>query len=298
MQGLTTQFPTSHLAQQTGLQSILVYVRSNYELFSHLFDLRQSQLASRDEARGRLALEEVQKVAPLNATVRLVPLDIASSASIGSFAHNLAAEHGTIDILVNNAGMAARGSGVNVDDTRATIACNYEGTKEVRYNYGFACFWALNVHNQMCNVFLPLLNPEHGHLVNISSMMGRLSQVRNAELTQRWRSASTRSNVDALLHEFVGAVADGKHKIRGWPDNSYAVSKIGVTALTRVLALENDRPGVLINSCCPGWVQTDMTRNKGTKTPEQGAQTPVHLALADLGGRSGEFWEDQRVSQW
>ena len=41
-----------------------------------------------------------------------------------------------------------------------------------------------------------------------------------------------------------------------------------------------------------------MTKGRGRKTPDQGAQTPVKLALGDLGGKSGEFWEHEEVSQW
>lgn len=46
------------------------------------------------------------------------------------------------------------------------------------------------------------------------------------------------------------------------------------------------------------YVNTDMTKGRGTKTPDQGAKTPVMLALDDIGGRTGDFWRDERVSQW
>jgi carbonyl reductase 1 len=38
-----------------------------------------------------------------------------------------------------------------------------------------------------------------------------------------------------------------------------------------------------------------MSRGYGSKTPDQGAQTPVMLALADLGGKTGLFWQDEKV---
>jgi carbonyl reductase 1 len=37
---------------------------------------------------------------------------------------------------------------------------------------------------------------------------------------------------------------------------------------------------------------------KGAKTTEQGAATPVQLALDDLGGKTGEFWRDGKVAAW
>ena len=44
--------------------------------------------------------------------------------------------------------------------------------------------------------------------------------------------------------------------------------------------------------------QTDMTRGGGTKTPDEGAQTPVMLALEDISGRTGLFWQSEKVVKW
>ena len=41
-----------------------------------------------------------------------------------------------------------------------------------------------------------------------------------------------------------------------------------------------------------------MTRGGGAKTPDQGARTPVMLALEDIGGRTGEFWQSESVTEW
>jgi len=55
---------------------------------------------------------------------------------------------------------------------------------------------------------------------------------------------------------------------------------------------------ILVNVCCPSPVQTDMNGHRGNKTPDQGAETPVLLALLPPGSPSGEFWEDKKVSTW
>lgn len=55
---------------------------------------------------------------------------------------------------------------------------------------------------------------------------------------------------------------------------------------------------VLINAVCPGYVKTDMTLQKGRKSAEQGAELPVTLALEDVGGVGGEFWERGGVGVW
>ena len=55
------------------------------------------------------------------------------------------------------------------------------------------------------------------------------------------------------MNEFTQAVEQGNHKQLGWPSAAYAVSKSGVTGMTRVVAREErqrekdgGRKGVLI----------------------------------------------------
>jgi NAD(P)-dependent dehydrogenase (short-subunit alcohol dehydrogenase family) len=51
----------------------------------------------------------------------------------------------------------------------------------------------------------------------------------------------------------------GKHGIAY--ASAYAASKHALLGLTRSLALELERSGILVNAVCPGYVDTDMTRN-------------------------------------
>jgi len=41
-----------------------------------------------------------------------------------------------------------------------------------------------------------------------------------------------------------------------------------------------------------------LTLQKGRKTVEQGAELPVRLALEDIDGVGGEFWERGGVGVW
>lgn len=89
----------------------------------------------------------------------------------------------------------------------------------------------------------------------------------------------------------------------GWPASAYVVSKAGIIGAMGVLgreALRREGGGgkVLVNTCCPGYVVTDMTKGRGRKTPDQGSRTPVKLAMGDIGGVGGEFWEHEEVSKW
>ena len=102
------------------------------------------------------------------------------------------------------------------------------------------------------------------------------------------------------MEAFKSSVNNGTVQQDGWPSSAYMVSKAGVTGMTKVIAREElERGGKrLINACCPGYVDTDMTKGRGVKTQDQGAQTPVLLALGDLHGKTGGFWQEEREVQW
>lgn len=100
--------------------------------------------------------------------------------------------------------------------------------------------------------FLPIIK-DNGRLVNVASQTGNLSHF-SAEIQQRFRSAKTMQDVDALAQDFSDAVAAGKEKKLGWVSAAYSTSKALAIAMTNVIAEEEKKKGtkVLINSCCPG----------------------------------------------
>jgi NAD(P)-dependent dehydrogenase (short-subunit alcohol dehydrogenase family) len=108
---------------------------------------------------------------------------------------------------------------------------------------------------------LPLLRrAEHGRIVNVSSESGSLAS--------------------------MGAGAP-----------AYSVSKAALNALTRVLAAELHPEGILVNSVCPGWVDTDMG-GPGGRAVEDGAASVMWAALLPDDGPSGGFFRDGRPVQW
>ena len=53
---------------------------------------------------------------------------------------------------------------------------------------------------------------------------------------------------------------------------------------------------LLVNSCCPGYV--NMTKHRGSKMMHRGTQTPVLLALRDVKDVYWESWQHEKVIEW
>lgn len=75
----------------------------------------------------------------------------------------------------------------------------------------------------------------------------------------------------------------------------YGVSKLCCSSYSRVLAKQLEPQGVMVNACCPGWCQTDMSSMSGNKSAAQGADTPVWLALrAPNDFATGGFYQERQ----
>lgn len=243
-------------------------------------------LTARDETRGKAAVQQLQAE---GLKPRFHQLDIDDLQSIRTLRDFLLKEYGGLDVLVNNAGIAFK----NADPTpfhiqaEVTLKTNFFGTQDV------------------CTELLPLMKPR-GRVVNVSSMVSLMALKKcSPELQQKFRSDTiTEKELVGLMNKFVEDTKKGAHEKEGWPNSAYGVSKIGVTVLSRIHArkLSEQRKGdkILLNACCPGWVRTDMAGPKATKSPEEGAETPVYLALLppDAEGPHGQFVQEKRVEQW
>lgn len=161
-----------------------------------------------------------------------------------------------------------------------TLHCNYYGTLAA------------------CQALLPQIKPG-GRLVNVASMSGHLTDRYSSEIRSRFLHAKSVDDITGLMGQFEDAVEKNSYKSE-WPGAAYAVSKAGVIGFTKVLAAEEDRKsdGRLVNVCCPGYVRTDMTKGGGHKTVDEGAMTPVMLALGEIGGASGQFWQHEKAIKW
>uniref|UniRef100_A0A8I3PRD9 Carbonyl reductase (NADPH) n=1 Tax=Canis lupus familiaris TaxID=9615 RepID=A0A8I3PRD9_CANLF len=282
-------------------------------------------LTARDEARGRAAVQQLQAE---GLSPRFHLLDIDDLHSIRALRDFLRKEYGGLDVLVNNAGIAFKTNDPTPFHIQAevTMKTNFFGTRDV-------CTELLPLmkpqaddptplHIQaevtlktnffgtrdICTELLPLVKPQ-GRVVNVSSVMGFVTLKQcSPELQQKFTSeAITEEELGMLMDKFVEDVKNGVHKKEGWPDMklvTYGISKMGITILSRIHArkLSEQRRGdkIFLNACCPGWLRTDMGGPKGIKSPEEGAETPVYLALlpSDAEGPHGEFVMEKKVEQW
>ncbi|EFQ93021.1 hypothetical protein PTT_09714 [Pyrenophora teres f. teres 0-1] len=247
-------------------------------------------LTARDQGRGEAAIKSLEQDAQLKqakalkadgglSEIRFHLLDITSSSSIKGLADHLKQTHSDgIDFVINNAGIAMEGFDANM--VKTTLDCNYYKTLEAS------------------RTFLPFLKPT-GRIVNVASMAGKLNKY-SEEIRNRFLAAKTEDDVTAIMKDFVAAVEAGKEKEAGFPSAAYAVSKAGLIGGTKALARQQKEAGsgVLINACCPGYVNTDMTKGNGVKTVDEGAQTPVLLAIQDIHGKTGGFWQSEKEIDW
>ncbi|XP_056659907.1 carbonyl reductase [NADPH] 1-like [Monodelphis domestica] len=242
-------------------------------------------LTSRDTTRGQAATKKLQEEG-LNPIFH--QLDIDDPQSIRTLRDFLKECYGGVDVLVNNAGIAFKVADTTPFPIQAevTMKTNFFGTKAVSAE------------------LLPLVKPR-GRVVNVSSMVSlRSLKSCSPELQQKFRSDTiTEEELVRLMEKFVEDTKKGVHQKEGWPNSAYGVTKIGVTVLSiHARQLNEQRKGdkILLNACCPGWVRTDMAGPKATKSPEEGAETPVYLALLppDATEPHGQFVMEKRVEKW
>ena len=79
---------------------------------------------------------------------------------------------------------------------------------------------------------------------------------------------------------------------------AYSMSKAALNAFTRQLADATNGSGVLVNSACPGWVQTAMGGRNAPRSVEEGADTIVWLATQPDDGPTGSFFADRQTIAW
>ncbi|RNF08116.1 carbonyl reductase 1 [Trypanosoma rangeli] len=223
--------------------------------FTIIMACRNETFAKAAELELKEAVEGVQIVH--------VCIDLAATETAKSAALKVGEMFpGGIDLMINNAGFAYHWDAQESFYQQAmdTIRINYYGTVAV------------------CEAILPHIK-SGGRMITVSSMSGSLLNLSTEKLISRWKECGSKKDIDSLLQEFIDLTkGDGKHLVAGWPNSAYGVSKLAVTTYTRILG--RSASGIHIFSCCPGSCRTKMSTFTGLKTAEEGADTPVWLAVS------------------
>jgi 3-oxoacyl-[acyl-carrier protein] reductase len=168
----------------------------------------QSFLDSGDQVAtcARTATEQTEKwAADTGDRFLFVPADLSSSADAKAFIDAVVERWGRIDVLVNNAGVARDGilAMVPDEDVDTVIDLNLKGTIYVTRL-----------------VSRRMLARGHGHIVNISSIVGRSG----------YRGLAV-----------------------------YSATKAALDGFTRALARELGSRGIVVNGIAPGYLRTEMS---------------------------------------
>ena len=172
-------------------------------------------------------------------------VDYSNSDAVGKVAKEIRTKYPKINVVVNNAGMCidAIGENIDLDVLRKTLDVNLFGT----INF--------------TETLLPAI-PKDGHIINISSMAGSLSD----DLAQ------------------------------GWIAPAYKISKTAINMYTRVLATLLQEKGITVSSLDPGWVKTDMGGDEADKSPDEAADDIFKIATSKV--ETGLFWLEGERRDW
>jgi NAD(P)-dependent dehydrogenase (short-subunit alcohol dehydrogenase family) len=180
-------------------------------------------------------------------------LDVTVDADAGAAAERIEHEYGRLDILVNNAGILPEATASDLE--RPLDLAMFRTTFETNL------FGVVAVTQAM----LPLLRRSAaGRVVNVSTTMGSLTE----QLDPR--------------SPYFGLILP-----------AYQGSKAALNALTIALSKSLADTSILVNSVCPGWVQTDLggpaNRAAAPTSAQEAARIVADTALLGPDGASGTF---------
>ena len=241
-------------------------------------------LTSRNEERGMKALEDLRSQG-LNPLYH--QLDIDDPESVKEMKNNMNEEHGGVDVLINNAAIAFK--------PRHNVPFKDQAKLTVKTNF----FSTLNVCSEMLKIMRP-----NGRVVNISSSLGHKALKESSEDLQKIFTSDelTMKELHKQMCRFVELAQENKHLEAGFTDHAYSVSKLGLTAATNILGKDEDliKSNILVNCCCPGWINTDMGGPRAIKTVDHAVINSLFLALLPQGDSfpQGKYFNQGKLTDW
>lgn len=253
-------------------------------------------IACRDKALGEAACEEIKKSSdgtPSGAEsedrLLVCPFDLTDEETITATAKFVKERYGKLDILINNAAIC-----FNDPTLYGKVPFTpFEGQASITIQTNF--FGTL----RLTQAVLPLLqqSDESPRIINIASAAGRLSILKSKDMMDTVTSPTlTLETLEQLMTDFVSTVENGTHKEKGFPNTCYGMSKLGIIAMTKVLAKKY--PNIMSNSVDPGYCATDQNNNQGFVSAERGSFTPFLLATLSrdqINRSGGHFFEEQEI---
>jgi NAD(P)-dependent dehydrogenase (short-subunit alcohol dehydrogenase family) len=247
-------------------------------------------LGSRDSARGHAAAKTLVAEQPsFNGRLQFLELDVSREESVGAATDEVRKQFGAEKPLygiVNNAGI-----GGGSHDLAAVLNVNTVGARRV------------------CEGFLPLIDPNGGRIVNVTSASGPTFVSKCSPERRRLflDAQSDWADLEAIMIECI-AIGNDKSAFAkaGFGDgDAYGLSKACTNTYT--LQLARLHPALRVNACTPGFIETDMTRRYavsqgktpaelGMKAPEDGARSPLLLLFGELEGNGRYYGSDGKRS--
>lgn len=141
--------------------------------------------------------------------------------------------------------------------------------------------FATNVYGcrNVCDAFIPLLNPEKGRIVFISSASGPMFVAKCSEQFKTFfkRKDITWPEIDGFISSLNPSSTAEELAAKGLDSNIYGFSKALLNLY--MVSLSNQYPNLIINSCTPGYIETDLTKgfDGNKKAPYEGTHAPFAL---------------------
>jgi len=243
-------------------------------------------LGCKDLASGAAAVQEFEAQGLIVKCTYLELNDLQSMVAARSFVYQ---HYKRLDILVSNAAICFN------DPTLygKQQFTSFEKQAPITINTNF--FGTLNVVRTMLVLLRASPSPR---LIFLSSSAGRLAILKSEEKKAAFTSPTLQvREIETLMRQFVADVEAGVHADRGWGHTCYGMTKLGLIALSRVLA--RDEPTMMVNCADPGYCATEMNAFQGDDPPEKGARTAAMLALLPNSPHiTGKIFWNEALHRW
>jgi NAD(P)-dependent dehydrogenase (short-subunit alcohol dehydrogenase family) len=225
-------------------------------------------MAVRNAAKGSAAAAEVS-AAVKGANVRVLPLDLASLASVRSFASTVVAEYPQLELLVNNAGITMKSRTTTTDGFETTFGVNHLG------------------HFLLTNLLHAPLAAAGGtaRVVVVASDAHKMA--RGGLNFDDLQSTGKYSPLRVYGASKLANILFTREIARRWKADAITVNAVHPGFVATRLGRDGDG----------GWLgDVAMTLGKPfARTPEKGARTSVYVATAaELASVTGEYFANEK----